>query len=239
MRTAVLLAIALLLGPGFTRPDSQVVAARDVGIRAMFFADVPAEMRVQALHVARRMVTYYQVNHAGDPVQLEILLEGGEDFERVYWSFEAPDLVAMERSQQQLASEEGWQVLVDERDAAFQLKPTFLLPASELGPPVRKPMHWMKKVRASYGNFAAALRHARAVADYANAKTEDTWFEVFRGVMMEPGTIYTFSDWEDPEAWRRLQQELWQDEEFLRLMEGAAGLYEDDLWIEGPLIQVF
>jgi hypothetical protein len=238
MKTAALLATALFVGSGLA-PEAQAPPVRDVGLRAMFVMRFPEEQRAKARDIALRMITYYEANHAQSPMSLELFQEASESSEAIYWIHDVPDIDSFERVEQTLQAEEGWATLVAERDAAFQLEPVFTLPASELGPRFARPLRWTKRLRATYGNYAAALEHARAVAAYANSRTDATHFEVYRGVIDDVGAIYTFSDWEGPDAWRELERELWQDEEFLRLMEGAAGLYEDGSWGEGPISRMF
>jgi len=234
MKNAVLLSAALALAPGTPARSPQESAAPEVGLRCVQEWIVPEGKEGQARDLALRMSRYFQANHGQEIPSAVFKRDEGQ---RIVWFLDLPDIASFDRLQGTLNGEEGWRALSEELDRAFDVEVAFMLPASETRPARdgARAMRWSLRLRASYGNYAGALRHARAVAEYVNSHCQDTWVEVYREVLPDNGSIQVYSDWKSPDAWRRAQLQLWQEEEFLRLMEGAAGLYEDELWEEGPL----
>ena len=239
MKNVALLAPGLAIALGSLSPAFQEAPAREVGVRFTLTLRVHEGKQTEAVSLVARMANYFEANH-GEQVVLTVLRDPGPMFDRILWTLDSPGLEHHLGIMAQLDSEEGWAALIEEADGVVDVQPPyFLLPASDLAPGGRPgSVRWFRTLRASYGNYAAALRHARAVADYVNAHSEGTFVEVYTGAHNAFGSIHLFADWAHGDQWRETRIRLWQDEAFLDLMEGAAGLYEQGSWEEGLLVLI-
>jgi hypothetical protein len=223
--------LATFLSAGVAPQEAEV---HPTALRIVRVMDVRPGKDDEVRDYLHRRLNYLIANHA-DFVDARVHRTYGPRIEVVSWTMDFENGWAAESLFGALEQEEGWAALDQEAAEYFDLKTQhFLFPASPTGPgDSSRPFRWTRSLKAkSYGQFGAALRHARAIAEHINATTKATYAEVYSSKLEDLGRVLVIADFDDLESWRRVQSQLWMDDAYIELLESAEGVFEAGSWEE-------